>query len=102
MADKKQPAGFKAARQAGDDDVEGHRHTAREGIHTAREGIHTAREGFSKSREAGAEDDVEGHSMLPNSGLTRPLAQARERDIQQHLKRHDFEADARAAKKDHR
>ena len=49
-----------------------------------------------------SEDDTEGHSMLPNMGLSRPLAQARERDIQQHLKRHELENDARRAKKDSR
>ena len=48
------------------------------------------------------EDDTEGHSMMPNMGLNRPLAQARERDIQQHLKRHELENDARRAKKDGR
>jgi hypothetical protein len=48
------------------------------------------------------EDDTEGHSMLQNMGLARPLAQARERDVQQHLKRHDLENEARAHKKDHR
>ncbi|MHB8398276.1 MAG: hypothetical protein ACYDCI_05000 [Candidatus Limnocylindrales bacterium] len=47
------------------------------------------------------EDDVEGHSMLPNMGISRSLAQSRERDIQQHLKRHDLEAEARAHKKGH-
>jgi len=45
------------------------------------------------------EDDVEGHSMLPNMGISRSIAQSRERDIQQHLKRHDLEAEARAHKK---
>ena len=48
------------------------------------------------------DDDTEGHSMLQNMGVSRQLAQARERDIQQHLKRHDLEADARAHKKDAR
>ena len=48
------------------------------------------------------DDDTEGHSMLPNMGVSRQLAQARERDIQQHLKRHDFEADARTHKKETR
>jgi hypothetical protein len=48
------------------------------------------------------EDDTEGHQMLQNMGLSRPLAQARERDIQQHLKRHELENDARAHKKDRR
>jgi hypothetical protein len=52
--------------------------------------------------EVAAEDDVEGHSMLPNMGVSRQLAQARERDIQQHLKRHDLEADARSHKKNDR
>jgi hypothetical protein len=48
------------------------------------------------------EDDTEGHSMLQNMGLSRQLAQARERDIQQSLRRHDLENQARAHKKDHR
>ena len=52
-----------------------------------------------KSRE-NPDEDVEGHSMLPNAGISRHLAQARERDIQQHLKRHDLENDARSQKKD--
>ena len=49
-----------------------------------------------------AEDDVEGHSMMQNMGISRGIANARERDIQQHLKRHDLEAEARAHKKDRR
>jgi len=52
-----------------------------------------------KSRENPEEDDVEGHNMLQNAGISRHLAQARERDIQQHLKRHDLENDARSQKK---
>jgi hypothetical protein len=48
------------------------------------------------------EDDTEGHSMLQNMGLSRELAQARERDVQQSLRRHDLENQARAHKKDHR
>ncbi len=48
------------------------------------------------------DDDTEGHSMLQNMGVSRQLAQARERDIQQHLKRHDLEAEARTHKKDAR
>ena len=93
MADKSKPEGFghKSRIEGDEDDVEGHRHS------TAREGVHGR-----QAREGAVEDDVEGHSMLPNAGLSRQLAQARERDIQQHLKRHEFEADARAAKKDHR
>ncbi len=47
------------------------------------------------SEPAIGEDDVEGHSMLPNPGMARQLQQAREREIQQHLKRHEFEQDLR-------
>ncbi|MHB8673403.1 MAG: hypothetical protein ACYDAK_06955 [Candidatus Limnocylindrales bacterium] len=46
MADIDKSEGFKGAREAGEDDVEGHRLGAREG--------------FMGAREAG-EDDVEGH-----------------------------------------
>ena len=49
--------------------------------------------------EVKEDDDTEGHSMLQNMGVSRQLAQARERDIQQHLKRHDLEAEARTHKK---
>ena len=49
-----------------------------------------------------ADDDTEGHSMLPNMGVSRELARARERDIQQHLKRHDLEIEARVHKKNAR
>lgn len=56
-----------------------------------------AREGAVLREDA--DDDTEGHSMLPNMGISRQLAQARERDVQQHLKRHELEADARAHKK---
>jgi hypothetical protein len=42
-----------------------------------------------------AEDDVEGHNMLPNSMLNRTLAQSRERDIQRNLKQHDLKSEAR-------
>ena len=53
-------------------------------------------------RDAADEDDVEGHSFLVDMNISRQLAQARERDIQQHIKQHGRELDARAAKKDHR
>ena len=62
----------------------------------------TKPEGLNKAKGTEAEDDVEGHSMLQNMGISRELAHARERDIQQHLKRHDLEAEARAHKKDRR
>ena len=55
-------------------------------------------EGFSK-RQATEDDDVEGHSIL-DPFAARELARARERDVQQHAKRHEFERDARDAKKD--
>jgi hypothetical protein len=43
-----------------------------------------------------AEDDVEGHSMLPiDPNMARHLANARESEIRAHLKRHDLEAEAR-------
>lgn len=41
------------------------------------------------------EEDVEGHSMLPDPTLGRQLARAREQEIQRHLKRHEFETEAR-------
>jgi len=62
----------------------------------------TKPEGINKAKGTETEDDVEGHSMMQNMGISRGLSQARERDIQQHLKRHDLEADARAHKKERR
>jgi|SwirhisoilCB2_FD_contig_31_6420219_length_305_multi_5_in_0_out_0_2 hypothetical protein len=42
------------------------------------------------------DDDVEGHSMLPTDpSMARHLANAREHEIREHLKRHDLEAEAR-------
>jgi hypothetical protein len=81
MADKAKPQSM-LQRKATEDDVEGHAHRT--------------------LRVSDDEKDVEGHSMLPNSGLNRQLAQAREREIQQSLKRREFETDARASKKDRR
>lgn len=40
-------------------------------------------------------EDVEGHSMLHDPSLGRQLARAREQDIQRHLKRHEFETEAK-------
>lgn len=57
--------------------------------------------GISQSK-ATEDDDVEGHSMLLDPGIARQIAQARERDVQQNLKRHQVERDARAAQKDGR
>jgi hypothetical protein len=99
MADKVQPQGFSKAKAAkrDDDDVEGHRFIS------TRDSFSKAKadgEGFSKSKAAGAEDDVEGHSMLINPLVARELSRARERDVQANVKRHNFENDARAAKKD--
>jgi hypothetical protein len=62
----------------------------------------TKPEGVNKAKGIDAEDDVEGHSMMQNMGISRGVANARERDIQQHLKRHDLEAEARAHKKERR
>ena len=86
---------FSKSRAAGDDDVEGHRF-----IH-ARDDFSKAKatgEGFAKAKATG-DDDVEGHSMSINPLLARELAHARERDVQANVKRHNFENDARAAKK---
>jgi hypothetical protein len=86
--------GFSKSREA-DDDVEGH------SIHRGTSEFSKAKatgEGFSKSRAAG-DDDVEGHSMSINPLVARELARARERDVQANVKRHNFENDARAAKK---
>jgi hypothetical protein len=88
--------GFSKSREVGDDDVEGHRFIhARDDFSKAKATV----DGFSKSREAG-DDDVEGHSMSINPLVARELARARERDVQANVKRHNFENDARAAKKD--
>ena len=103
MADKVQPQGFSKAKIAkpDDDDVEGHRFTASRA---------TEPDGHSRSRaiepdghaarKATEDDDVEGHSMLINPLVARELAHARERDVQANVKRHNFENDARAAKKE--
>ena len=86
--------GFSKSRAA-DDDVEGHsiHRPATDGVSKRRDS-----EGFSKSRAAG-DGDVEGHSMSINPLVARELAHARERDVQANVKRHNFENDARAAKK---
>jgi len=44
---------------------------------------------------AAGDDDVEGHSMLPNMGLNRGVAQGREHEIQRKLKQHELETQAR-------
>jgi hypothetical protein len=93
---KASPEGFSKSRATGEDDVEGH------SMHRGAEDFSKAKaspEGFSKSRAAG-EDDVEGHSMLINPLVAREISRARERDVQANVKRHNFENDARAAKKD--
>lgn len=54
---------------------------------------------FHQAKKATGEADVEGHSMSINPLLARELANARERDVQANVKRHNFENDARAAKK---
>jgi hypothetical protein len=106
MAKRREPDGFSKAKATGEgfsksraaeDDVEGHsiHRGATEGFAKAKATV----EGFSKSRAAGADDDVEGHSMSINPLLGRELAHARERDVQANIKRHNFENDARAAKK---
>jgi hypothetical protein len=104
-AKRREPDGFSKAKATGegfsksraaDDDVEGH------SIHRGASDFSKAKatvEGFSKSRAAGADDDVEGHSMSINPLVARELAHARERDVQANVKRHNFENDARAAKK---
>ena len=111
MTDKTQPEGFSKAkategfskRQETEDDVEGHgfQRTADGFARAKADGDGFARakatEGFSKRQET--EDDVEGHSLL-DPFAARELSRARERDVQQHAKRHEFERDARDAKKD--
>ena len=88
---------FSKSRAAGDDDVEGHS-LRRDGGGEDFSKAKVTGEGFSKSRVAG-DDDVEGHSMSINPLVARELARARERDVQANVKRHNFENDARAAKK---
>jgi hypothetical protein len=48
----------------------------------------------AKSRNAG-DEDVEGHSMLPNPMLGRELAKAREQEIRRSLRDRQFEQEAR-------
>ncbi len=118
MADKQQPQGFAVRRATEDDDVEGHRFSAPrvaepEGMHARRKATEDDDvEGHRFSaprvaepeghigRKATEDDDVEGHSMLINPLVARELSRARERDVQANVKRHNFERDARAAKKD--
>ena len=96
---QKQGEGFMARKAADDDDVEGHRHILpRDGAIRPKA---VEPEGHI-ARKATEDDDVEGHSMLLNPLVARELAQARERDVQKGVKRHGFENDARAAKKDRR
>jgi hypothetical protein len=86
---------FAKSRAAGDDDVAGH------SMHRGADDFAKAKatgEGFAKAKATG-EEDVEGHSMSINPLLARELAHARERDVQANVKRHNFENEARAAKK---
>lgn len=108
MADKVQPQGFDKRRATEgegfavkrvteEDDVEGHRFiSARDGVSKKRD---EEGEGFAV-RRATEDDDVEGHSMMINPLVARELSRARERDVQANVKRHNYENDARAAKKD--
>jgi len=41
------------------------------------------------------DDDVEGHSMLPNMGLNRGVAQGREHEIQAKLRQRQLETEAK-------
>jgi hypothetical protein len=100
MADKQQPQGISARRATEEDDVEGHSFIhARDSVATPRA---TEPEGLSQRKATEDEDDVEGHSMLLNPLAARELAKAREREVQQNVRRHQFENDARVAKKDQR
>jgi hypothetical protein len=47
------------------------------------------------SRISGDEDDVEGHSFMMDPSTARQLQRAREIELQQQLKRHAFEEEAR-------
>jgi hypothetical protein len=52
-------------------------------------------------RPGEGDEDVEGHSMMPiDPSSARHLAAAREREIRQHLSKHDMERDARPHKKE--
>jgi hypothetical protein len=89
--------GFARAKATGDDDVAGH---GFQRVSPDPDGFSKAKvdgEGFARAKAT--EDDVEGHSIL-DPFAARELARARERDVQQHAKRHEFERDARDAKKD--
>jgi hypothetical protein len=88
--------GFARAKST-EDDVEGHISRQRvEGEGFARAKVDG--EGFARAKTSGEDDDVEGHSIL-DPFAARELARARERDVQQHAKRHEYERDARDAKK---
>jgi hypothetical protein len=99
MTDKTEPEGISRRQATEDDDVEGHglRRNSPDSEGISRRQV-TETEGISR-RQATEDDDVEGHSIL-DPFAARELARARERDVQQHAKRHEFERDARDAKKD--
>jgi hypothetical protein len=49
----------------------------------------------SKLKGLEAEDDTEGHIMLPNDTLARHAAQSREQEIQRNLARREVKSEAR-------
>ena len=61
---------------------------------TGSEGQHPRGPEGQHPRAAG-DDDVEGHSMLPNMGFNRGVAQGREHEIQAKLRQRQLETEAK-------
>ena len=52
-------------------------------------------EGIRRKKGPEAEDDTEGHVMLPNDMLARHAAQSREQEIRRNLERREVKSEAR-------
>jgi hypothetical protein len=82
-----EPEGFRTtARNAGEDDVEGHRHNVGRALDP--EGLTTT------ARNADEDEDTEGHSMA-NALIGREISRAREIEIQRNLRAHAARDEAR-------
>jgi hypothetical protein len=94
---KQEPDGVRSAdiRSRDESDVEGHAMHRGSEADEAKSALSRSSVTRSSARSRDEGEDVEGHSMLINPGVSRDLAKAREADVQRSVRSHNQETEAK-------
>ena len=84
-----------SARSRDEDDVEGHGMHSRGEPDGAKSSLTKSSLTRSSARGRDEGEDVEGHSMLINPGVSRDLAKARDAEIQRSVRAHNQQTEAK-------